>query len=688
MSLLKALDSSNVAQHLKVNASGALECSVNEIELTATDIHVAVDGLEGLQADTITKLNGGLPSALSSDNLKVSLKETITVPISGSVTATVSGVSTEAKQDSIISTLGDTNNKIDSMRGSNSISDLASKLNGGLPSALSSDNLKVSIQEGQITGFSTSSLQTTANNTLSSIDGKIILPSALDSGKLKVVDSAVVDVGNKIDAMRASDTLTTLKSVLDTIDSDTNDIKTSIQSLDNAVDGNYLNVNQNVAGADVATDSGNKGVTVPRVCIATDDIPIALVNTKLQAGNDLLATIDSDTNDIKTSIQSLDNAVDGNYLNVNQNVAGVDVAVDSGNKGTTVPRVCIATDDIPVALVNTKLQAGNDLLTTIDADTNDIKTSLQSIDNAVDGNYLNVNQNVAGVDVAVDSGNKGVTVPRVCIATDDIPVALVNTKLQAGNDLLATIDADTNDIKTSIQSLDNAVDGNYLNVNQNIAGTDVDSNSGNKSAASQRVVIADDDTNLSAIKTAVELLDDCIGTDNSTGPAKCISIGGTNPLGGNIQEIAVDSSGHLSVDILSSAIPSGASTELSLAVVKTKATLATSSELKTLLSGVTINSGAQSSQFDSENFDKVRFFGETTASVGTDIILMGAATDGGQAYVLGENLRSETIGGVHYVYGPLVENLPKYIRILNKSGSTNYVFTKLFMQLSGGRLAV
>ena len=566
MSLLKALDSSNVAQHLKVNASGALECSVNEIELTATNINLAVDGLEALQTTTNTKLNGGLPSSLSSDNLKVSLKETITVPISGSVTATVSGVSTEAKQDSIISTLGDTNSKIDAMRGSNSITDLATKLNAGLPSALSSDNLKVSIQEGQITGFSTSSLQTSANNTLSSIDGKIVLPAALDSGKLKVVDSAVVDVGNKIDAMRDTDTLTTLKGVLDNIDSDTNDIKTSIQSLDNAVDGNYLNVNQNVAGADVAVNSGNKGVTVPRVCIATDDIPIALVNTKLQAGNDLLATIDADTNDIKTAIQSLDNAVDGNYLNVNQNVAGADVAVDSGNKGTTVPRVCIATDDIPIALVNTKLQAGNDLLATIDSDTNDIKT-------------------------------------------------------------------------------------------------------------------------------ATELIGSAIGTDGSAGPAKCISIGATASLGGALQEVACDGDGHLQIDILSSALPSGAATDLPLQTVATKTLLATSAEIKELLSGATVNQATLSAELDTEHYEKIRVFGETSASVGSDIKIFGSNVSGGTYYYLNNgdlmatSLTVSGVGTVHYIGGSF-ENIPRYIKIFNNSGSTNHTFTKLYMVGSGGRVAV
>jgi hypothetical protein len=183
-------------------------------------------------------------------------------------------------------------------------------------------------------------------------------------------------------------------------------------------------------------------------------------------------------------------------------------------------------------------------------------------------------------------------------------------------------------------------------------------------------------------------IDAAIGTDGSTGPAKCISMGGTES-GGAIQELLVDAAGHLQIDVLSGPDSvATAATASAAAVLVTKSTLATTSELKELLSGVTVNSGAQSAQFDTENYDKARFFGETTASVGTDIILMGTNTDGGTFYVLGENLRSESIGGVHYIYGSLVENLPKYIRILNKSGSTNYVFTKLYIQLSGGRLAV
>jgi len=110
--------------------------------------------------------------------------------------------------------------------------------------------------------------------------------------------------------------------------------------------------------------------------------------------------------------------------------------------------------------------------------------------------------------------------------------------------------------------------------------------------------------------------------------------------------------------------------------------------VKELLSGVTINAGALSSEFDTENYERVRFFGETTASTGTDIIFMGSNASGGTFYVLGENLRSETIGSTHYVYASGTENLPRFIKILNKSASTNYVFTKLYLQGSGGRLLV
>ncbi len=153
---------------------------------------------------------------------------------------------------------------------------------------------------------------------------------------------------------------------------------------------------------------------------------------------------------------------------------------------------------------------------------------------------------------------------------------------------------------------------------------------------------------------------------------------GSNKVNVNIASNAVDFATQTTL----------AAAEAHLGNIETKSTLHTTSELKELLSGITIDAGALSSEFDFENYRHARFFGITTASVGTDFLVMGSNTSGGTYYVMGENLRSKTIGSTHYIYSPHIENLPRYVKIINKSGSTNYIFTKLYVQLSEGRVAV
>jgi hypothetical protein len=60
-------------------------------------------------------------------------------------------------------------------------------------------------------------------------------------------------------------------------------------------------------------------------------------------------TIDSDTDAIKTSLGNIDNSVDGNFLNVNMNLAGSDAQAGEGTISATTQRVTIATDDDGVA---------------------------------------------------------------------------------------------------------------------------------------------------------------------------------------------------------------------------------------------------------------------------------------------------------------------------------------------------
>ena len=311
-------------------------------------------------------------------------------------------------------------------------------------------------------------------------------------------------------------------AVLDAIEATANSIQTSVESLDNAVDGNYLNTNLNIAGTDVDGNSGNKSAQTQRVVIATDDIPIAAVNSKLDHLSDNLDTLEATANSIQTAVEVLDDWDDSNYANVNINLAGTDAPTGGGAESGAL-RVTIANDSTGVLTIDdgggaitvdgtitanagsgtmtvdgsgvtqpvsgtVTVNAGTNLNTsalathakqdtiighidgietllgTIDADTNAIKTAVQILDDWDDSNYANINMNIAGADVDGGSGDKSAQSQRVVIATDDIPIALVNTNLAAIEATLETIKVDTEAIETAVELLDNAISGNEMQV--------------------------------------------------------------------------------------------------------------------------------------------------------------------------------------------------------------------------------
>ena len=111
-------------------------------------------------------------------------------------------------------------------------------------------------------------------------------------------------------------------------------------------DGDYVPFQMNSSGAlfiDVA-DGGQLDTIID-----TLETTLTAIETDQAAIEVLLGTIDSDTDAIKTSVQLLDNAVDGNYLNVNMNLAGSDAQAGEGTISATTQRVTIATDDDGVA---------------------------------------------------------------------------------------------------------------------------------------------------------------------------------------------------------------------------------------------------------------------------------------------------------------------------------------------------
>ena len=430
-------------------------------------------------------------------------------------------------------------------------------------------------------------------------------------------------------------------------------------------------------------NSGNKGATTQRVVIATDDIPIALVNTKLDHLSDNLDTLESSLASMEgkqdsmvTALQILDNCISGNEAQVDivssalpsgaateSSLSAINGKVTACNTGAVV--LAAGSAAIGKLGANSGVDIGDVDVTSISAGTNRIGMVGLKANEAADG---------SGTERHV-----------LCDAAGNLQIDVVSTNLDLAHSATAT---NTAACAASLTLLDNAVDGNYINVNQNVAGADVAVNSGNKGTSVPRVCIATDDIPIALVNTKLDHLSDNLDTLESS----LASMEGKQDSMVTALQILDNciSGSEAQVDIVSGTVTANlsATDNAVLDVVASKSTLATTSEVKEILSAATINSGNQSAQIDTENYEKVRFFGESTASVGTDIVLMGSNADGGTFYILGENLRSDTISGVHYVYGADIENLPRYIKLLNKSGSTNYIFTKLYMQGSGGRVAV
>lgn len=249
--------------------------------------------------------------------------------------------------------------------------------------------------------------------------------------------------------------------------------------------------------------------------------------------NTLLTTIDSDTGNMLTALQLIDNAVDGNYLNCNLNIAGTDCVGNSGVLAAGVLRVTIATDD-----------EVNNLLGTIDTDTGNMVTALQLIDNAVDGNYLNVNLNIAGTDCVGGSGAQDAQTLRVILATDDPAVAHLNN------------------ILTALQIMDDWDESDRAKVNPIAGQVGVQGAEGTITALTQRVTLATDDDGVvhlatiagdtTGIETAVEIMDDWDATHDSAvsadGPQVMAAYDATKPAvveDGDAVRILADQYGRL-----------------------------------------------------------------------------------------------------------------------------------------------
>jgi len=160
---------------------------------------------------------------------------------------------------------------------------------------------------------------------------------------------------------------------------------------------------------------------------------LTAANLDHAANEALLTTIDADTNDIKTAVQLLDNAVDGNYLNVNANIAGTDFVGGAGAVAGGVQRITLASDDPAVV----DLAAMEVLLTGIDADTDAIKTDAAAIELLITSTNSKIDTFDAVLDaIKVDTGTIDSDTDAVKTATEATQSSL--EKMLYGNALVIT----------------------------------------------------------------------------------------------------------------------------------------------------------------------------------------------------------------------------------------------------------
>lgn len=192
--------------------------------------------------------------------------------------------------------------------------------------------------------------------------------------------------------------------------------------------GNSITVDGTVAVSGTVAVTDNDGsLTVDGTVTANAGTNLNTSALALEAGGNLAAAA--------TSLGVLDNSVDGNYLNVNLNVAGTDVAANAGVLTAQTLRVTIATDD-----------EVNNLLGTIDADTSslagcvggtefqvDVVASLPAGTNAIGKLAANSGVDIGDVDIlsvpaplSTTGGGTEATALRVTIATDSTGVLSID----------------------------------------------------------------------------------------------------------------------------------------------------------------------------------------------------------------------------------------------------------------------
>lgn len=275
------------------------------------------------------------------------------------------------------------------------------------------------------TNAATSAKQDTGNTSLSSIDGKI---TAVNTGAV-VVSSSALPSG----AATAANQVTTnghldgVEGLLTTIDADTGNISTKIDTLAGAVSGTEMQVDVLTMPIVAVTQSGTwdeVGINDSGNSITVDNAQLSVIGTGTEA-TALRVTVASDS----TGVLSVDD--NGSSLTVDGTV--------TANAGTNLNTSALALETTATSIKTAveAIQAGQL------PDSHNVTVDNASL--AVTGTFWQATQPVSG------------TVTANLSATDNTVLDNIDTNT-------AGILLDTAAIQTAVETIDNAISGNEMQV--------------------------------------------------------------------------------------------------------------------------------------------------------------------------------------------------------------------------------
>ena len=566
-------------------------------------------------------------------------------------------------------------------------------------------------------------------------DGVETILTALDTAQ-DLTNSTLSDTNGKIDAMRASDTLTTVKNTValvtqnltdgsakakvmgadasngqfqlrtdgdghlqvdcltsglpsggatsakqDTQITHLSEIEGAVETLEGCVGSNKVNVNISSNAVDFATESTLQ--TIAEFNCDTTDVTIA--GSALPSGastSALQGTANTALAEIEGAVETLEGCVGSNKINVNISSGGFGGAVT--NAGTFVtqnttqnPFNGAVTNAGTFVTQNTTQNPFNGAVT---------NAGLTALNNSIGSNKVNVNISSGGFDGAVTNG--ALTELASALNSDRLDVNIANGGFSG---------AVTN---AGLTALNNSIGSNKVNVNISSGGFD--------GAVTNGGTFVTQNTTQNPFNGAVTNAGTFVTQNTTQNPFNgAVTNAGTfvtqntsqNPFDGAVTNAHLTelgtaiNSAKMDVNISSGNISGFATSakqdtqETSLNAIEVEVKYGQTCEDKEVIDDDTISSENLSIVIDTESYAKVRLYGNTTASPaslgGSDFLTFGSNASSGTYYQLHDGTFSAmtaTVGGsaVHYVSVTL-ENPPRYIKVYNKHGSNSYTITKLRM---------